>query len=101
MRHSPTLSTAVLLLFLGGTHGARGDDKPTSEDLGKIRPPGGVPLDFGRPGTPIEVDALKQATKRLESAPAEDLDKLIATTERYCVVLQTLAHRPELSLTRA
>ena len=38
----------------------------------------------------------------LESdAPAEDLDKLIATTERCCVVLQTLANRPELSLTQA
>jgi uncharacterized OsmC-like protein len=28
------------------------------------------------------------------------LDDLIATTERYCVVLQTLAHGPELSVTR-
>jgi uncharacterized OsmC-like protein len=35
----------------------------------------------------------------LESdASAEDLDKLIAATERYCVVFQTLAHPPELSL---
>ncbi len=37
----------------------------------------------------------------LESdAPAEDLDALIATTERYCVVFQTLAHPPQLSVTR-
>ena len=37
----------------------------------------------------------------LESdASAEDLDALIATTERYCVVLQTLAHSPDLSVTR-
>ena len=30
--------------------------------------------------------------------PAEDLEALIATTERYCVVLQTLASAPELSV---
>jgi uncharacterized OsmC-like protein len=37
----------------------------------------------------------------LESpAAAEELDKLIATTERYCVVFQTLAKRPELSIGR-
>jgi uncharacterized OsmC-like protein len=37
----------------------------------------------------------------LESdASAEDLDALIATTERYCVVFQTLVSSPELSVTR-
>ena len=37
----------------------------------------------------------------LESdAPAADLDALIHTTEQYCVVLQTLAHSPELSVVR-
>jgi hypothetical protein len=82
MRHSPTLFTAALLLFLGGIHVSRGDDKPMSKDLGKIQPPGGVPLHFGRPGTPIKVDALKRATKRLESAPAEDLDKWVVELER-------------------
>ncbi|MDQ1509369.1 MAG: hypothetical protein QOG50_1213 [Actinomycetota bacterium] len=41
-------------------------------------------------------------TFELESeATAEDLDALIATTERYCVVLQTLARSPELSVARA
>jgi uncharacterized OsmC-like protein len=34
-----------------------------------------------------------------DATPA-DLDKLIATTERYCVVFQTLASSPELSFTR-
>jgi len=34
-------------------------------------------------------------------APAEDLEKVIATTERYCVVFQTIAHPPELSVIRA
>ncbi|MGO9873643.1 MAG: OsmC family protein [Acidimicrobiia bacterium] len=37
----------------------------------------------------------------LESdAPAADLDALIDTTEQYCVVLQTLAHSPALSVVR-
>jgi uncharacterized OsmC-like protein len=37
----------------------------------------------------------------LESdAPREDLDALIATTERYCVVLQTLARSPDLTVSR-
>jgi len=31
-------------------------------------------------------------------APAEDLAKLLQLTERYCVVFQTLANRPTLSL---
>jgi uncharacterized OsmC-like protein len=33
-------------------------------------------------------------------APAEQLDQLIATTERCCVVFQTLAQGPKLSVTR-
>jgi hypothetical protein len=83
MRHRPTLFPAVLLLLLlGDLDVTQGDDKPTSQNLGKIQPPGGVPLDFGRPGTPIKVDALKKATKRLESAPAEDLDGWVVELER-------------------
>ena len=59
MRHNPALVAALLLLLLGGGPVARGDDKPTSPDLGKIQPPGGVPLPVvgtqrrihrGRPG---------------------------------------------------
>jgi hypothetical protein len=83
MRHLPALFTAALLFpFSGGTHVTRGDDKPAPHNLGKIQPPGGVPLDFGRPGTPIKVDGLKQAAKRLESVPAEDLDRWVAELER-------------------
>jgi hypothetical protein len=83
MRHSPTLFPAVLLLLLlGDLDVTQGHDKTTSKDLGKIEPPGGVPLDFGRPGTPIKVDALKRAKKRLESAPAKDLDKWVVELER-------------------
>ena len=83
MRHSPTLFPAVLLLlFLGGIHVARGDDKPASKDLGKIQPPGGVPLFLGRKGEPIRVDGIEKATKRLESAPAKDLEKWVVELER-------------------
>ena len=32
------------------------------------------------------------------SAPREELDALIATTERYCVVYQTLASSPKLEV---
>jgi hypothetical protein len=83
MRHRPTLFTAVLLLlFLGGIHVARGDVKPTSNDLGKIQPPGGAPLPLGAPGTPISVDYLKKASKRLEAAPQKDLDQWLVELER-------------------
>ena len=82
MRHSPPLFTALLLLLLGGLDVTQGSDKPTSMDLGKIEPPGGVPLDFGRPGTPIKTDALAKAKKRLESAPAEDLNTWLVELER-------------------
>ena len=83
MRHGPTLFTAVLLLpFLGGITVAQGDDKPMPNDLGNIQPPGGVPLDLGWPGTPIKVDGLEKARKRLESAPAEDLEKWVVELER-------------------
>ena len=84
MRHSPTLFTAVLLLlFLGGIPVAQGDDKPTSKDLGKIQPPGGVPLPLVRPGTTaISVDELNKARKRLEAVPEEDLEKWVVELER-------------------
>jgi hypothetical protein len=73
---------AALFLLLGGIRVAEGDDEPASADLGKIQPPGGVPLDLGRPGTPIKVDGLEKARKRLESAPAEDLDRWVVELER-------------------
>jgi hypothetical protein len=82
MRHRPTLFAAVLLPFLGGITVAPGGDEPTSKDLRKIQPPGGVPLMSGRPGTPIKVDAMEKVRKRLDSAPREDLDKWVAELER-------------------
>ena len=56
------------------------DEKPASNDLGNIRPPGGVPL-FPS-GAAITVQAGDAATKRLEAAPAKDLDKWVAELER-------------------
>ena len=84
MRHSPTLYTAVLLLmFLGGIPVAQGDDKPTSNDLGKIQPPGGVPLPLEEPGRPgIKVELLNKVRKRLEAVPKEDLEKWVVELER-------------------
>jgi hypothetical protein len=84
MRHSPTPFAAVLLLlFLGGIPVAPGDDKPTSNDLGNIRPPGGTPLPLEEPGRPgIKVELLNKVRKRLEAATAGALDKWVVELER-------------------
>jgi len=63
-----------------GIHFAPQDEKPTSNDLGTIRPPGGVPLFPSR--SPMTVQAGAAATKRLEAVPAEDLDKWVVELER-------------------
>src|SRR5262245_32830924 len=82
MRHNRTLFTAVVLP-LGGIHVAQGDDKPTSNDLGNIQPPGGAPLPIEEPGKPgIKVELLNKVRKRLEAAPAEALDRWVAELER-------------------
>jgi hypothetical protein len=83
MRHGITHSIAVFLLFLAGFVSAQRDDKPNSKDLRAIKPPGGVPLRvYTGPGSEISVNYLKKVTKRLESVPAEDLEKWIAELER-------------------
>jgi hypothetical protein len=66
--------------LLAGIHFAERDEKPTASNLGRIRPPGGVPL-FPS-GAPITVQAGEAATKRLEAAPAKDLDKWVVELER-------------------
>ena len=82
MRHGPRLFTAlVFLLLLAAGPVAEGGDKLKPKDLSKIQPPGGVPLDF-RPGKPVTVDAVERARKRLESVPAEDLEKWVVELER-------------------
>jgi len=82
MRHSPTLFTAALLLFLGDIPVVRGDDKPAPKDLGKIQPPGGVPLPIFGPKGEATVDGIEKARKRLEAVPKEDLEKWVVELER-------------------
>ncbi len=83
MRHSLTLSTAILLLMLlGGIPVAQGDDKPRPKDLGKIQPPGGVPLPVVGPEGRYTVDGLNKARKRLEAVPAEALENWVVELER-------------------
>ena len=57
-------------------------NKHTSIDLSKIGPPGGVPLVPGRGGVEITGDMVRKMTRRLESAPAGELDKWVALLER-------------------
>jgi uncharacterized OsmC-like protein len=49
---------------------------------------------------PVGFRSIRLSFDLESSAPAEDLDALISTTERYCVVLQTLVRTPELRVTR-
>jgi uncharacterized OsmC-like protein len=49
---------------------------------------------------PVGFRAIRLAFDLDSDASAEELDKLIATTERYCVVFQTLAHRPDLTVVK-
>ena len=49
---------------------------------------------------PVGFRSIRLAFDLVSDAPADDLDALIATTERYCVVFQTLAQPPELSVAR-
>jgi len=50
---------------------------------------------------PVGFRSIRLSFELESDATAEDLDALVAATERYCVVLQTLAHAPELSLARS
>ena len=45
---------------------------------------------------PVGFRAIRLVFELQSPASADELQALIATTERYCVVLQTLAHTPEL-----
>jgi len=83
MRHRPTRFAAVLLLlFPGVVYVAQGDDKLTSKDLGRIQPPGGVPLPVVEPEGRYTVDGLNKVRKRLEAGPKEDLEKWVVELER-------------------
>jgi uncharacterized OsmC-like protein len=49
---------------------------------------------------PVGFQAIRLEFDLDTDATAEELDKLVATTERYCVVLQTLVGQPALSVRR-
>jgi hypothetical protein len=84
MRRSHTLFAAALVfLSTGGIPVAHGDDKLTPKDLGRIRPPGGVPLALEEQGKPgITVELLNKVRARLEAIPGEDLEKWVVELER-------------------
>jgi uncharacterized OsmC-like protein len=50
---------------------------------------------------PVGFSAIRLRFDLASPAPAEDLATLVRLTERYCVVLQTLASGPELSVSLA
>ena len=52
------------------------------------------------PDAPVGFSAIRLQFDLSSDASDDDLDALIATTEKYCVVLQTLARGPELSVSR-
>ena len=49
---------------------------------------------------PVGFRAIRLIFDIESDAGPEELDKLIATTERYCVVLQTLTRSPDLAVSR-
>ncbi len=66
--------------LLGGITFAERDDQATANDLGKIRPPGGMPLICSRSVMTPEV--MSRVSQRLEAEPEKDLDKWVAELER-------------------
>jgi uncharacterized OsmC-like protein len=50
---------------------------------------------------PVGFRAIRMRFVLDSDASDDELDTLLKLTERYCVVYQTLAHAPELSITRA
>jgi uncharacterized OsmC-like protein len=50
---------------------------------------------------PVGFRAIRLRFALETDADDDQLDTLVKLTERYCVVLQTIAHAPELSVTRA
>jgi len=52
-------------------------------------------------GAPVGFSAIRLSFELETTARPDELAALVATTERYCVVLQTLAHPPELHVSHA
>jgi uncharacterized OsmC-like protein len=53
------------------------------------------------PEAPVGFRAIRLSFDLESPATNEELDQLIATTERYCVVLQSLVRTPELTVERS
>lgn len=68
--------------LLSGINFSRRDDASKSNDLGTIRPPGGVPLRIAGPDRKISVDGLSRVKTRLEAVPAAVLEKWVVELER-------------------
>lgn len=52
-------------------------------------------------GAPVGFRAIRLGFSLDTDAPRDKLDQLLKLTERYCVVFQTLNHKPELSVSAA
>jgi uncharacterized OsmC-like protein len=82
-----SVATAIALPLAGGTVSAEGD----LDFRGTLSVDGEAPVGFERIRMRFELDT---------DAPAEQIDRLLALTERYCVVLQTIRSSPEVTVTR-
>jgi uncharacterized OsmC-like protein len=49
---------------------------------------------------PVGFKAIRLVFRLSSDAGPDDLDELVATTERYCVVLQTIIGKPEVEVAR-
>ncbi len=66
----------------GDKKSQKGEGQPAPKDLGKIQPPGGVPLPMVGPNGEFTVDGLNKAKKRLEAVRSEDFEKWVVELER-------------------
>ncbi len=66
--------------ILDGIQFVQRDDQSTANELGKIRPPGGVLLICSR--SAIRPESLSRLRQRLEAVPGRELDKWVVELER-------------------
>ena len=82
------VATALSVPLRGGTVSAEGD----LDFRGTLGVDKQTPVGFSNIRLRFDLDT---------DAPQQQLDQLIALTERYCVIYQTLRHPPAISLARA
>ena len=75
-------ATAGEAICCTGIHFAQKDEQTAAGELGQIRPPGGVPLSFGRPDRRFPWKPWKGRPERLEAVPPPNLEKWIDELER-------------------